>query len=145
MRRRQDKIKDNRLKVGKRRRIINRKIHTIMPKLIQIGNEIVRINPEKPSQIQYSTSNGRMWSTRYSGSSCGDFIDLIVYKNELIAATNKGLYYSTSQGRMWSTRYTSSSCGTFQALMDNGNELLAQTDKGLYYSTSSGRMWSKRR
>ena len=116
-----------------------------MPKLIQIGKEIVRINPEKPSQIQYSTSNGRMWSTRYSSSSCGDFIDLFAYKNELIAATNKGLYYSTSQGRMWSTRYTGSSCGTFQALMDNGNELLAQTDKGLYYSTSSGRMWSKRR
>ena len=116
-----------------------------MPRLIQLGEEIIRVNPEKPTQIQYSISGGRMWSCRYTGSSCGEFIDLIVYKNELIAATTKGIYYSTSGGRMWSTRYTGTSCGTFQTLMDNGNELLAQTDKGLYYSTSSGRMWSKRR
>lgn len=116
-----------------------------MPRLVQNGNEIIRVNPEKPNQIQYSTSGGRSWSTRYSGSSCGEFIDLIVYKNELFAATTKGIYYSTSDGRSWSARYTSTSCGTFQSLMNNGNELLAQTDKGLYYSTSSGRSWSKRR
>ena len=116
-----------------------------MPRLVQNGNEIIRVNPEKPTQIQYSTSGGRMWSTRYTGTSCGEFIDLIIYKNELIAATTKGIYYSTSDGRMWSARYTGTSCGTFQTLMDNGNELLAQTDKGLYYSTNSGRMWSKRR
>ena len=116
-----------------------------MPRLIQLGNEIIRVNPEKPTQIQYSISGGRMWSSRYTGTSCGEFIDLIVYKNELIAATTKGIYYSTSGGRMWSSRYTGTSCGVFQSLMDNSNELLAQTDKGLYYSTSSGRMWSKRR
>ena len=116
-----------------------------MPRLIQLGNEIIRIYPEKPTQIQYSTSGGRMWSSRYTGTSYGDFIDLIVYKNELIAATTKGIYYSTTGGRMWSARYTGTSYGIFQSLMDNGNELLAQTDKGLYYSTSSGRIWSKRR
>jgi hypothetical protein len=115
-----------------------------MSRLIQVGNEIIRVNPEKPNQIQYSTSGGRIWSSRYTGTSCGDFIDLIVYKNEIIAATTKGIYYSTSGGRIWSSRYTGTSCGKFLSLMDNGKELLAQTDKGLYYSTSNGRIWSKR-
>lgn len=114
-----------------------------MPKMIQYGSELIRINPAN-NHIEYSTSQGRMWSSRYTGSSCGTFIDLLPYGNELLAATSKGVYYSTSEGRMWSSRYTGSSCGTFQALQDGGNELLAMTDKGLYYSTSQGRMWSLR-
>ena len=119
-------------------------IHYIMPQMIMLGSEMIRINPAK-NTIEYSTSQGRSWSTRYSSTSCGEFIDLLPYGNELIAATSKGIYYSTSQGRSWSSRYNSSSCGEFQCLMDGGRELLAQTSKGLYYSTSQGRSWSKRR
>ena len=118
--------------------------HTIMPQMIMLGSEMIRINPAKKT-IEYSTSQGRSWSTRYSSSSCGEFIDLLPYGNELLAVTSKGIYYSTSQGRSWSSRYTSSTCGEFQCLMDGGRELLAQTSNGLYYSTSSGRSWSKRR
>ena len=116
----------------------------IMLQMIMLGSEMIRINPAKKS-IEYSTSQGRSWSTRYSSSSCGEFIDLLPYGNELLAVTSKGIYYSTSQGRSWSSRYTSSTCGDFECLMDGGRELLAQTSKGLYYSTSSGRSWSKRR
>ena len=112
--------------------------------MIMLGSEMIRINPAK-NTIEYSTSQGRSWSTRYSSTSCGEFIDLLPYGNELLAATSKGIYYSTSQGRSWSSRYMSSTCGEFQCLMDGGRELLAQTSKGLYYSTSSGRSWSKRR
>lgn len=119
------------------------KCNTIMPQMIMLGSEMIRINPAKKT-IEYSTSQGRSWSTRYSSSSCGEFIDLLPYGNELLAVTNKGIYYSTSQGRSWSSRYTSSSCGEFQCLMDGGRELLAQTSKGLYYSTSQGRSWSRR-
>ena len=115
-----------------------------MPQMIMLGSEMIRIHPAK-NIIEYSTSQGRSWSTRYSSSSCGEFIDLLPYGNELLAVTSKGIYYSTSQGRSWSSRYTSSSCGEFECLMDGGRELLAQTSKGLYYSTSSGRSWSKRR
>ena len=118
--------------------------HHIMPQMIMLDSEMIRINPAKKT-IEYSTSGGRSWSTRYSSSSCGEFIDLLPYGNELLAVTSKGIYYSTSQGRSWSSRYTSSTCGEFQCLMDGGRELLAQTSKGLYYSTSSGRSWSKRR
>ena len=118
--------------------------HHIMPQMIMLGSEMIRINPAKKS-VEYSTSGGRSWSTRYSSSSCGEFIDLLPYGNELLAVTSKGIYYSTSQGRSWSSRYTSSSCGAFQCLMDGGRELLAQTSNGLYYSTSNGRSWSKRR
>ncbi len=113
-------------------------------RMVQTSNEIVRINPQKANQIDYSTNGGRTWMSRYSGSSCGEFIDLVHYNNELIAITTKGIYYSTSSGRTWINRYSGTSCGKFLSLMDNGKELLAQTDKGLYYSTNSGRTWMRR-
>lgn len=113
-------------------------------RMVQTSNEIVRINPQKANQIDYSTNGGRTWMSRYSGSSCGEFIDLVHYNNELIAITSKGVYYSTSSGRTWISRYSGTSCGKFLSLMDNGKELLAQTEKGLYYSTNSGRTWMRR-
>ena len=113
-------------------------------RMVQTSNEIVRINPQKANQIDYSTNGGRTWMSRYSGSSCGEFIDLVHYNNELIAITTKGIYYSTNSGRTWINRYSGTSCGKFLSLMDNGKELLAQTEKGLYYSTNSGRTWIKR-
>lgn len=115
----------------------------IMAQLINYGNEMIRINTQK-NTIEYSTSKGSSWSTRYSGSSCGIFHDLLAYGNEILACTSKGVYYSTSKGCSWSSRYTSSSCGTFMSLADGGNQLLATTSKGLYYSTSKGCSWSKK-
>ena len=113
-------------------------------RMVQTSNELVRINPQKANQIDYSTNGGRTWMSRYSGSSCGEFIDLVHYNNELIAITTKGIYYSTNSGRTWMSRYTGTSCGKFLSLMDKGKELLAQTEKGLYYSTNSGRTWMRR-
>ena len=113
-------------------------------RMVQVANEIVRINPQKANQIDYSTNGGRTWMSRYSGSSCGEFIDLVHYNNELIAITTKGIYYSTNSGRTWMSRYTGTSCGKFLSLINNGKELLAQTEKGLYYSTNSGRTWMRR-
>lgn len=115
-----------------------------MPKMISFGSEMIRINPAKNS-IEYSTSNGRSWILRYSGSSCGTFKDLLPYSNEILAITSKGIYYSTSSGRSWILRYSGTSCGEFETLVDGGKELLAETSKGLYYSISSGRSWIKRR
>jgi ligand-binding sensor domain-containing protein len=112
--------------------------------MVQTSNEIVRINPQKANQIDYSTNGGRTWITRYSGTSSGEFIDMVIYNGELIAITSKGVYYSTNSGRTWINRYSGTSCGKFLSLMNNGKELLAQTDKGLYYSTNSGRTWIKR-
>ena len=113
-------------------------------RMVQTSNEIVRINPQKANQIDYSTNGGRTWITRYSGTSSGEFIDMVIYNNELIAITSKGVYYSTSSGRTWISRYSGTSCGKFLSLMNNGKELLAQTEKGLYYSTNSGRTWMRR-
>ena len=112
-------------------------------RMAQGTNEIVRINPQKPNQIDYSTNGGRTWMMRYSGN-VGEFIDLLPYQNELIAITTKGVDYSNNNGRTWMVRYSGTSCGKFLSLMNNGKELLAQTDKGLYYSTNSGRTWMKR-
>ena len=73
-------------------------------RMVQVANEIVRINPQKANQIDYSTNGGRTWITRYSGTSSGEFIDMVIYNNELIAITSKGVYYSTSSGRTWMRR-----------------------------------------
>ena len=54
--------------------------------------------------IYYSTSEGRMWMSRYTGSSCGEFRSLTDGGRELLANTSKGLYYSTSAGRSWMKR-----------------------------------------
>ena len=113
-------------------------------RMVQTSNEIVRINPQKANQIDYSTNGGRTWICRYTGTSCGEFIDMVIYNGELIAITSKGVYYSTSSGRTWINRYSGTSCGKFLSLMNNDKELLAQTDKGLYYSTNSGRTWMRR-
>jgi len=76
----------------------------IMGLMIQRGKELIRINPSNKQKIEYSTSDGRTWHTRYSGSSCGDFNDLIDNGKEILAQTTKGLYYSTSDGRTWHKR-----------------------------------------
>lgn len=47
-----------------------------MPQLITYGNELIRINPAN-NRIEYSSNRGISWMSRYSGSSCGTFRDLI--------------------------------------------------------------------
>ena len=116
-----------------------------MPQLIQYGNEQIRINQAK-NHIEVSTTRGASWYTRYSGSGCGEFRDLIVYGTELIALTSKGIYVSTSKGASWYCRCSSSTCHTFTALLDSGRELLANTSDGhLYVSTSKGASWFRRK
>lgn len=114
-----------------------------MPQMINYGSELIRINTSK-GRIEYSTNNGSTWSSRYTGTSAGTFIDLLEYGKEIIACTSKGIYYSTNKGSTWSSRYTGSSAGNFSSIQDNGKELLASTSKGLYYSTNKGSTWSKR-
>ncbi len=72
--------------------------------MIITGKEFIRIDPTNDNKIQYSTNDGRSWSSRYSSSSCGDFHDLNDNGKELLATTSKGLYYSKNDGRSWSKR-----------------------------------------
>jgi len=64
-----------------------------MAEMINRGKELIRINPAKRNRLEYSTSSGRGWNSRYSGSVCGDFIDLTDNGKELLATTGKGLYF----------------------------------------------------
>jgi hypothetical protein len=73
--------------------------------MINRGKELIRISPKDSGKLEYSTSDGRSWSTRYSGGSCGDFEDLTDNGKEILATTSKGLYYSTNEGRSWSKRH----------------------------------------
>lgn len=115
-----------------------------MPTLINLGRELLRINPSKNS-IEYSTNGGRSWVTRYTSSQCGTFVDLLPYGREVLACTSKGLYYSQNEGRSWVVRCNNtSSYGDFISLQENDSELLVNTSKGLYYSRNEGRGWVRR-
>ena len=116
-----------------------------MPQLINYGNELIRINVSN-NKIEYSTNRGLSWITRYSGSSCGRFIDLLPYNGKIITCTDKGVYYSSNKGLSWISRNQSSQAKTFVAIQDAGRELIAQTNDGhIYYSTNEGLSWIRRR
>ena len=115
----------------------------VMSLMIQRGREMIRINTQK-NTIEYSTSNGLNWNTRYSSGSCGTFYDLFDNGREILACTSKGVYYSTSEGLNWNCRYSSGACGTFMQLSSDGRYLYATTSQGLYYSSSNGLNWNKR-
>ena len=75
-----------------------------MGQMIKKGNEFIRINPKQANKIEFSTNDGRTWNSRYSGSLCGDFVDLTDNGKEILAQTSKGLYYSSNEGRTWNKR-----------------------------------------
>jgi len=75
-----------------------------MSQMIIKDGEMIRNSPKDNKKLEYSTTNGRSWSTRFSGSSFGGFQDLTDAGKELLAVTSKGLYYSTTKGRSWSKR-----------------------------------------
>lgn len=75
-----------------------------MGQMINRGKELIRINPTNKQKLEYSTTSGRSWNTRFSGSSIGEFNDLTDNGKEILATTSKGLYYSTTDGRSWNKR-----------------------------------------
>lgn len=75
-----------------------------MPSMLIFEKEMIRINPKNSARLEVSTNQGRSWTTRYSGTSCGDFNDLADNGKEILANTSKGLFVSRNQGRSWSKR-----------------------------------------
>ena len=75
-----------------------------MPSMLIFEKEMIRINPKNVARLEVSTNQGRSWTTRYSGTSCGDFQDLADNGKEILATTSKGLFVSRNQGRSWSKR-----------------------------------------
>ncbi len=114
-----------------------------MSQMIKTSKEMIRINQEK-NRLEYSNNDGRTWNSRCTNTFYGTFESLLLYNEEILAITSKGIYYSKNDGRTWNSRCTSSSYGTFESLQDNGKELLATTSKGLYYSKNDGRTWNRR-
>lgn len=114
-----------------------------MPQIVNLGRELVRINPAKNS-IEYSQNEGRSWVMRCNNNSYGTFKDLLVYGHELLACTSKGIYVSNNNGYSFAIRCTNSSYGEFLNIQDTGKELIANTTKGIYYSQNEGRSWVMR-
>ena len=124
-------------------RNVQPKKYNVMPQIVNLGRELVRINVQKNS-VECSQNGGRSWVTRCSNASYGTFRDLLEYDGELLACTSKGLYVSTNGGRSFAQRCANSSYGEFLNLSDGGSGLLANTTKGLYYSRNGGRSWVRR-
>ena len=109
-----------------------------MAQIISIGTALLRINPTNNKKIEYS-NNGKYWTTHYTGSTYGEFYDLLLFGSEIFAVTSKGLYVSKNEGRN-----TNSTYGEFESIVANGTELLAITSKGTYASKNEGRNWTKK-
>lgn len=58
-----------------------------MSQMITKDNELIRINPSNTNKIEYSTTSGRSWHVRYSGSSYGNFQDLADNGKEILATS----------------------------------------------------------
>lgn len=111
--------------------------------MVTYGNELIRFNPSN-NRIEYSNNRGTSWYIRYTGSTIGNVRSLIVYGNELMVCSDKGVFYSNNKGTSWYIRNSSSK--NFIDLQDAGNELLASTADGhLYYSNNKGTSWYRRR
>ena len=128
---------------GQGQRNFQLKKYHVMPQIVNLGRELLRINVQKNS-VECSQNGGRSWVTRCSNASYGTFRDLLEYDGELLACTSKGLYVSTNGGRSFAQRCANSSYGEFLNLSDGGSGLLANTTKGLYYSRNGGRSWVRR-
>ena len=109
-----------------------------MAQIISIGTALLRINTTNNKKIEYS-NNGKYWTTHYTGSTYGEFYDLLLFGSEIFAVTSKGLYVSKNEGRN-----TNSTYGEFESIVANGTELLAITSKGTYASKNEGRNWTKK-
>ena len=129
--------------VGQGKRNVQPKKLNVMPQIVNLGRELVRINVQKNS-VECSQNGGRSWVTRCSNASYGTFRDLLEYDGELLACTSKGLYVSTNDGRSFAPRCTNSSYRALLNLQDGASALLATTTKGLYYSRNGGRSWVRR-
>ena len=44
-----------------------------MAQMIITDKEMIRISPKDSKKLEYSTTKGRSWSTRFSGSPSGHF------------------------------------------------------------------------
>lgn len=75
-----------------------------MSKIIILDKEIIRISPKNACHIEYSYNAGRSWLIRYMGTAAGQFMDLQVVGERIIAQCQQGTFYSKDQGRTWLKR-----------------------------------------
>lgn len=115
----------------------------VMGLMLTLGNELIRYNPTN-KHIEYSNNRGVSWYTRNSGNSLGNVRSIIIYGDELLLCSDKGVLYSRNKGVSWYTRNTSNK--NFIDLQDAGKEILASTDDGhIYYSNNKGVSWYRRK
>ena len=51
-----------------------------------------------------SSTEGKTFNPRYTGSGCGQFLNLQDNGREIIATTSNGLYRSENEGKTWLKR-----------------------------------------
>ena len=116
-----------------------------MPSIVSLAGKLIRINFES-NRIELSKDRGRTWISRFSGTFCGKFVELVAFGDEIFALTDKGIFSSSNEGLAWRQRCASSIAKSLTSLQDGGGELIGMTRDGhIYASKDKGASWVRRR
>lgn len=116
-----------------------------MPSIVTLGDKLIRINFDS-NRIELSTTGGRTWFNRFSGTCYGKFVELVAFGDEIFALTDKGVFSSSNEGLSWKQRCMNSIAKSLKNLQDGGGELIGMTRDGhVYASRDKGATWARRR
>jgi len=116
-----------------------------MPSIVSLAGKLIRINFDS-NRIELSKDRGRTWISRFSGTFCGKFVELVAFGDEIFALTDKGVFSSSDEGLTWRQRCISSIAKSLTSLQDGGGELIGMTRDGhIYASKDKGASWARRR
>jgi hypothetical protein len=116
-----------------------------MPSIVTLEDKLIRINFDS-NRIELSTTGGRTWFNRFSGTCSGKFVELVAFGDEIFALTEKGVISSSNEGLSWKLRCMNSIAKSLTSLQDGGGELIGMTRDGhVYASRDKGATWARRR
>lgn len=116
-----------------------------MPSIVSFAGKLIRINFDS-NRIELSKDRGRTWISRFSGTFCGKFVELVAFGDEIFALTDKGVFSSSDEGLTWRQRCINSIAKSLTSLQDGGGELIGMSRDGhIYASRDKGASWARRR
>lgn len=92
--------------------------------------------------IFISTDTGKSWTAHNTGLSADSSIySILISANNLIAATNQGIYVSTNNADNWNIATGLPQNTIVNSLVQNTSIALSGTNRGIFLSTDNGLSW----
>lgn len=92
--------------------------------------------------IYLSTDKGHSWSPAKNGFSTGTIINaFLIVGNDILAATNEGLFKSSNNGVLWERIDKDFTNWAVKALINVGTTIFAGTNDGMFISSDLGKNW----